>query len=126
MSNLVEHARREMELVETDQWFIDGMVNVVQAFADMGHSGGSASFAIPILHQLLQFNNLTPLTDDPDEWNEVGAGQWQSCRNPSAFSNDGGKTYLLMDEARADPSVETVFHKSEKKKERKTIKETES
>jgi len=115
MSSLVEHAQREMNLVETDQWFIDGMVNVVKAFAEMGHSGGSASFAIPILNQLLQFKPLTPLTDDPDEWMEVTQGQWQCKRDPSAFSNDGGKTYLLMGEAAEDPSAETKFHESVKK-----------
>lgn len=103
-SNLVAHARRELELIgEDDQEWIDGLVKIVQAFADMGHSGGSASVAIPMINLLLQFKNLMPLTDDPDEWihhteelwPEPG-GIWQNVRNGEAFSSDGGITYTLL------------------------------
>lgn len=102
MSNLVDHARREMELFETDQNFIDGMCKTIQAFADMGHSGGSASIAIPMLNDLLQWKNLSPLTDDPVEWTDQsdvsGTPLWQNVRNSEAFSEDGGKTYYLLSE----------------------------
>lgn len=64
MSNLVKHARRELELIGEDPEFIKGYLKVIQAFADMGHSGGSASVAIPTINELLQFNNLSPLIDD--------------------------------------------------------------
>lgn len=103
MSNLVDHARRELELLgETDPWIINGITNVVQAFADMGHSGGSASIAIPMINVLLNQENLTPLTNDPSEWEFHNAemwpptGIWQNRRNSQAFSNDGGKTYWLI------------------------------
>ncbi len=66
MSNLVEHARRELELVGEEEEFIEGYLKVIQAFADMGHSGGSASVAIPVIQTLLQFKNLKPLTDNPE------------------------------------------------------------
>lgn len=103
-SNLVRHAKRELELLGEDSDFIAGYLKMIQAFADMGHSGGSASVFVPTLNELLQLKNLTPLTNDPDEWlhHEEGiAGQndlWQSIRNPEAFSNDGGETYHLMSE----------------------------
>ncbi len=71
MSNLVDHARYELELIEEDPEYVDGIVNVIQAFADMGHSGGSASVAIPTINELLKFNNLAPLTNNPDEWMQV-------------------------------------------------------
>jgi hypothetical protein len=105
-SNLVAHARRELALIGEEPETVAGYLNVIQAFADMGHSGGSASVAIPTLNRLLQFGNLRPLTDDPGEWNHVAeaqAGQddlWQSARNPEAFSNDGGETYWLLSEGR--------------------------
>lgn len=108
MSNLVNHARRELELLGEEPETIDGYVNVVQAFADMGHSGGSASVAIPTLQRLLQFENLKPLTNTPDEWEHIAddvAGQsdlWQNRRNGQAFSNDGGKTYTLLSERDPD------------------------
>lgn len=105
MSNLVDHARRELTLIGEDPETISGLLNVVQAFADMGHSGGSASVAIPMLEQLLSFKNLTDLTDDPDEWffhegatYGVSTDCWQNIRNGEAFSTNGGKTYYLLSE----------------------------
>ena len=110
MSKLVEHAKRELELLGEEPETIEGYLKVVQAFADMGHSGGSASVAIPVLNELLQFKNLKPLTDDPKEWFEHDGGYgvennyvfWQNIRNGAAFSHDGGKTYYLVTEGAHD------------------------
>lgn len=104
-SNLVIHARRELEIIGEEPETVEGLLKVVQAFAEMQHSGGSASIAVPMITQLLQFKNLAPLTDNPKEWikhspdkwdgvNEV----WQNVRNGEAFSSDGGKTYRLNSE----------------------------
>lgn len=104
MSNLVDHARRELELVGEEPDTIDWYLTVISAFSAAGHSGGSASVAIPVIHELLQFKNLCPLTNDPDEWTHVAeamAGHpdlWQNRRNSEAFSHDGGKTYTLLSE----------------------------
>lgn len=105
MSNLVDHARRELNTIKEDPETTEGLLRVVQAFADMGHSGASASIAIAQLNVLLQFENLSPLTDDPEEWHFHGPefwdgtnGIWQNRRNGEAFSNDGGKTYYLLSE----------------------------
>jgi len=102
-SNLVDHARRELGYVGEEPETIAGYLKVIRAFADMGHSGGSASVAIPVINELLQFKNLTPLTDNPEEWEEHGPakwdgtnGVWQNIRNGEAFSNDGGRTYYLL------------------------------
>lgn len=99
--NLVRHARRELALIDNDEDFNLSIIEAVRAFSKYGHSGGSASVAIPLLFDLLQFKNITPLTDDPDEWQdrseESGVPMWQSKRNPAAFSEDGGETYYLLD-----------------------------
>lgn len=120
MSNLVDHARRELERVESDPWIIEGMVKVVQAFADMGHSGGSAMVCIPMLNDLLQFKNLSPLTDDPEEWidqTEMTAtpnvSLWQSKRNSEAFSLNRGKTYYLLSENHERGLNDLIFHETE-------------
>lgn len=109
MSNLVDHARLELEKIEEEPETIEGYLGVIQAFADMEHSGGSASIAIPVINELLQFKNLSPLTDDPAEWAYHGpdvwgaeGGVWQNRRNGEAFSNDGGKTYYLLSEGGSD------------------------
>lgn len=108
-SNLVAHARRELDLIGEEPDTVSGYLKVVQAFADMGHSGGSASVAIPTLNALLQYKNLRPLTDAADEWFYHGPamagndeGFWQNIRNSEAFSNDGGKTYYLLSEGGND------------------------
>lgn len=98
MSNLVNHAKEELERLGNDSDFNDGIIRIVQAFADMGHSGGSASYATPLINNLLQFKNLTPLTDDPSEWMHVGDDMWQNRRNSEAFSNDRGVTHWILSE----------------------------
>ncbi len=102
-SNLVDHARRELELIREGPEFIEGYLKVIEAFAEVGHSGGSAAVAIPVINELLQFKNLSPLTDDPDEWMKISDEDcWQCRRNPEAFSNDSGKTYYLLSEGGND------------------------
>lgn len=103
--SLVEHARRELELIGEEPETVEGYLKVIQAFADMAHSGGSVSVAIPVINELLQQKNLSPLTDDPDEWifHEPGMwdgknGIWQNVRRSVAFSEDGGKTYYRIDD----------------------------
>lgn len=110
MSNLVEHAKRELELcgqTAEDPAYAASIVAAVAAFASYGHSGGSAGTAIEQLHQLLQFKTLSPLTSDPDEWQDrsedSGAPMWQNRRDSAAFSRDGGATWYFVDE-RADQS----------------------
>lgn len=100
MSDLVEHARRELELcgqTAEDPGYAASIVAAVAAFASYGHSGGSASIAIDQLTALLRFQHLSPLTDDPAEWldrsAESGVPMWQNARNSAVFSEDGGRTY---------------------------------
>lgn len=104
-SNLVNHAKRELALLGEDPEIIEGYLKMIQIFADMGHSGGSASVFIPVLNALLQFKNLKPLTDDPEEWQQLTQevwpdpqATWQNRRDGEAFSKDGGKTYYLLSE----------------------------
>lgn len=114
MSNLVAHARRELAILlpadsnPGDPGYVDGdvlngmndhmradVLQMVMVFADQSHSGMSAGYAISLLERLLRWENLTPLTDNPDEWVEVGPELWQSARRPEAFSANGGKHYRL-------------------------------
>lgn len=92
-SNLVRHARRELEMIGEEPDTIQGYLEMISIFSRMGHSGGSASVFIPTLSRLLSFENLKPLTDDSKEWMEVGEGLWQNVRNSACFSMDRGKTY---------------------------------
>lgn len=118
-SNLVAHARRELRIIGEDADTIRGLCRVVQAFADMGHSGGSAPHAIAYLERLLKYQPLSDLTDDPGEWIDRHAEGmtltpfWQSKRNPEAMSTDGGKTYYLLSEQTAAGGIATTpLHQS--------------
>lgn len=117
--SLVDHARRELERIGEEPETIDWYCRVIAEFASAGHSGGSAMVTIPVLHELLQFKALSPLTDDPDEWvdrTEISGGVpiWQNVRDSTAFSEDGGKTYWLLSERDAAGSMEaTPLHTSE-------------
>ncbi|MGY0062862.1 hypothetical protein ACWY4P_41055 [Streptomyces sp. LZ34] len=119
MSDLVDHARRELRLVGEDRDVIDGLCRVVQAFADMGHSGTSAHYAALYLDKLLRYQPLSELTGEPREWIDrhadgtTPAPLWQSRRNPEAFSADGGKTYTLLSEQQAAGDMATTpLHRS--------------
>ncbi|WP_086562023.1 hypothetical protein [Streptomyces africanus] len=118
-SNLVAHARRELRIIGEDPDTIRGLCRVVQAFADMGHSGGSAHFAALYLDKLLRYQPLSDLTDDAGEWidrHAEGMTQsplWQNKRNSEAFSTDGGKIYYLLSEQQAAGDIATTpLHQS--------------
>ncbi|KIF66223.1 hypothetical protein HY68_36530 [Streptomyces sp. AcH 505] len=118
-SNLVAHARRELRILEEDPDTIRGICDVVHAFAKMGHSGGSAPYAISYLERLLRYEPLSELTDDPSEWLDRHAEGmttsplWQSVRHPDAMSTDGGKTYILLSEQTAAGDLTTTpLHRS--------------
>ena len=118
-SNLVRHARHELRLIGEDPATIRGLAKVVQAFADMGHSGTSAHFATQYLERLLRFQPLSDLTTDPAEWIDRHAEGmtttplWQSRRNSEAFPTDGGKTYYLLSEQEAAGDIATTpLHRS--------------
>lgn len=122
MGNLVDHACRELEKVGEDPEVTAGIIKVVEAFSKMGHSGASSMYTIQILTELLQYKNLSPLTDDPSEWHYISAdiwggeeGVWQNIRNSEAFSNDRGKSYYLLSEGGHDrnrrPLHKTRSHK---------------
>ena len=118
-SNLVRHARHELRLIGEDPATIRGLAKVVQAFADMGHSGTSAHFATQYLERLLRFQPLSDLTTDPAEWIDRHAEGmtttplWQSRRNSEAFSTDGGQTYYLLSEQEAAGDIATTpLHRS--------------
>jgi hypothetical protein len=74
------------------------VMELVRVFSKQGHSGFSASMVSTIFYDLTKWKPLTPLTNNPREWNEVGYGMWQSSRSPSSFSDDGGKTYYNLDD----------------------------
>lgn len=118
-SRLVQHAERELTAIGEDPEFIDGYLQMLTIFAEMRHSGGSASVFIPTLNALLNFKNIGPLTNDPEEWMDVGEISgfpfWQSRRCSDAFSTDGGLTYYLLSDG-ANSENQTPIYTSENRR----------
>lgn len=105
MGNLLNHAERELKLAGLDKEDSDygGMLyhstlKLIKCFADEGHSGMSASIQIELFNRLARFKALTPLTNNPNEWMEVGINVWQNNRDSECFSTDGGKTYYNLND----------------------------
>lgn len=107
-SRLVAHARRELAgMAATEPEFADAILGAVVAMAPTAEDSGGAFFAAQdVLRTLLNFGTLSPLSDDPDEWVDQsetsGVPLWQSRRNPEAFSEDGGRSYYVVDERDGD------------------------
>jgi hypothetical protein len=105
MSNLIEHAKEELELAglfDKDSDY-DGMLgkavmDLVKVFSKQGHSGWSAHQTIKIFSIVANYKPLTPIGTTKDEWVEVSDKCWQNRRRSSTFSRDGGKTWYDIDD----------------------------
>ena len=73
MSNLIEHAKRELKLagyIPLDQeqedgpnkWIQENILELLKVFSEQRHSGASASYAINLFKELASFGILTPIT----------------------------------------------------------------
>lgn len=105
MSNLLTHAKHELDLIgmtadSTDEMNVmmrKHILHMMNEFANEGHSGFSASYAINILTKLLDFKPLSPLTGADDEWTNVREygpePHWQNKRKSSVFKDADGTCY---------------------------------
>lgn len=102
--SLVQHAQRELELAglfdknsDYDGGIAKAVMQLMRVFAKQGHSGFSAHQTLLIFLKLSNFENLTPITSNPEDWEDrsdiCGEPMWQCKRNPALFSTDGGKTW---------------------------------
>ena len=106
MSNLLSHAMNELDRIGMTEDSSDEMnvmmrkhiLHMMNEFAEEGHSGFSASYAISILTKLMDFKPLSPLTGEDDEWNNLvenyeSVPHWQNKRRSSVFKNADGSCY---------------------------------
>lgn len=93
--SMVEYAKSELARIGKDEKGMQDAINknileIVEIFSNQGHSGFSAGYALNVLERLLRYKPLTPLTGEPDEWNEVhprmeGITTYQNKRCSSVF-----------------------------------------
>lgn len=102
---LLSYAEDELNRIGlTDEDEYNGMMrnhilHMVKVFADEGHSGFSAPYAIGILTKLFAFKPLTPLTGEDDEWIKHDYGvtpNFQNKRLSSVFKDgQDGEAYNI-------------------------------
>lgn len=109
MSNLHNHALAEFRAagwMDADGKFKDEMqeaickhvLELLKVFADEGHSGSSAPYAVNMFEKLAMFKPLVPLTGEDWEWAEVRDGVFQNKRCSRVFKQTdrfNGQAYDL-------------------------------
>jgi len=91
MSNMTDFAIKEMDIIGlTDDDEMNGamrkhILHMVEEFADEGHTGFSASYALSILQKVLAFKPLSPLTGKDSEWMDVADNLYQNTRYSAVF-----------------------------------------
>lgn len=106
MSNLINHAKRELEAIgyvvddiesqpeDPNKWIVENILELISVFTKQGHSGMSAPYCINMFEKLARFQPLTPLTGEDNEWNEVSSGLYQNKRCSNVFKDTkNGKAY---------------------------------
>lgn len=98
MSILLHYAKDELKRYNNGLYgdmLSEAIYEIVEVFAQQGHSGFSAAMAADAAGRLLNFKPLTPLTGEDDEWNDRGEGTWQNKRCFSLFKDETGFCYDL-------------------------------
>lgn len=109
MSNYHKHALMEFKAAGwlDDNGYTDEMQGMICAhvmklldvFADEGHSGSSAPYAINLFSKLAKFDPITPLTGEDWEWSErLDYGiepTYQNKRCSAVFKDANGECYYI-------------------------------
>lgn len=113
MSNLIDHAAKELKLAglfdkdsDYNGMLGDAVLDLVKVFSKQGHSGFSAHQTLKIFNQVANYKPLTPIGTTKEEWINVsdmsGEKLWQNSRRSTTFSRDGGKTWYDIDDPKLD------------------------
>jgi len=96
MNNYQKHAMTEFRAAkwvdengqfydEMQQMICEHVLKLLDVFADEGHSGSSAPYAINLFQKLASFEPVVPLTGEDWEWNKVSDGVYQNKRCSHVF-----------------------------------------
>lgn len=106
--SLIEHAQFEIEFAGLDQPWSQGNENVaeatlaaIKAFENLTPT--ERNWTLLFVEKLAKHENITPLTNDPGEWEdatEIAAEpMWRNKRNPNAVSFNNGMNYVLFSDS---------------------------
>ena len=100
MNNLHAHARTEFRAAgwtddqgnfkdQMQQAICEHVLKLLEVFADEGHSGTTAPYAVDMFKKLAMFKPLVPLTGEQWEWSETSPGVFQNIRCSHVFKQAG-------------------------------------
>ena len=90
--SLIEHAKRELLALGYDpndaedgpnKWIQENILELINTFAEQGHSGGSAPYCLQLFTKLASWEPAKPLTGEDSEWDEV-----ENSRDGLLFQNN--------------------------------------
>jgi hypothetical protein len=114
MTNIETYAIDELTRIgmygsgdEMNDAMCEHILKMVNVFAEEGHSGFSAEYAISILQKLLRFEPLSPLTGENDEWKlcEYSEGETYQNKRLSRVFKEGkdGQAYDIRGKVFVEP-----------------------
>ena len=98
MNNFEKHAREEFRAIgwmdengnfkdEMQGMICENVLELLNVFAEQGHSGSTASYALRMFERLVEFKCIAPLTGEDWEWSDTGHDVYQNRRCSSVFKN---------------------------------------
>lgn len=112
MTNIETYAIDELTRIgmygsgdEMNDAMCEHILKMVNVFAEEGHSGFSAEYAISILQKLLRFEPLSPLTGEDDEWNDYSGYEHYQNKRLSRVFKEGkdGQAYDIRGKVFVEP-----------------------
>lgn len=116
--NLTEHAKMELNRIlegckdedgrEMQKMMNENVLELITTFANQGHSGFSASYAIRLFTRLVDFKPLEALTGEDGEWKDetglINKKHQQNKRCSAVFreNNDNSTAYYIYGKVFSD------------------------
>jgi len=120
-SNLANRAYKELCLIgmlsgEYNSEISKCILDLCELFGTQGHTGFTAPYVIDLFTKLANNKALSPLTNNPDEWedmseysDDVPGTLYQNKRDCTVFSYDQLKTWKSVDEKLILEKITKVF-----------------
>lgn len=121
---LVNFAKSELDIIlkncedeeakEMQQKMNENIVEIVKVFAQQGHSGFSAGYAINLIEKLLKYEPITPLTGEDSEWIELNYNDdtaYQNKRCSRVFKDKDGRAYDIEGKVFSDNNGKSWYIK---------------
>lgn len=105
----LKDAKKELELLGMDKDDAQLILIIVLSFMDLTATAfePDKDVYMDIIKTLVKGKNITPLTNNPQEWKQVTPTLWRNKRNNDAFSSDGGLSFWLTSERRSNNTAPT-------------------